>query len=50
MYCKELKYNEIHPYAASNVQGCEASLTLPQLRVDQTLQVANILQLEHLYV
>jgi len=47
MYCKESKYNGIF-YPAPNSALAETRLL--QFRVEQTLQVAKVVQLEHLYV
>jgi hypothetical protein len=50
MYCKESKYNGINFYRAPNSTLAEGPSRLLQFRVEQTLQVAKVVQLEHLYV
>ena len=50
MYCKESKYNGINFYPAPNSTLAEGPSRLLQFRVEQTLQVAKLVQLEHLYV
>ena len=49
MYCKESKYSGINSYPAPNSTLAEAPRLL-QFRVEQTLQVAKVVQLENLYV
>lgn len=50
MYCKESKYNGINFYPAPNSTLAEGPTRLLQFRVDETLQVAKVVQLEDVYV
>ena len=47
MYCRESKYNGIF-YPARNSELAETRLLT--FRVEETLQVAKVVQLEHFYV